>query len=338
MSSSKVATFAVSLVAFACAAVPDATPRIGIDGDSGARIAVGSESPRGLPREVDVAGERVFPLAIELDGRTLRGVLGVGYEPRAELAMTLDAALLEPAMRDDLALVGWTMDFSRAIDLVYLAASDVDANALLAHDFAQRYTGPVPGKNLGFLFVAGLLTVGQGVPAQGSPIPARHLAEATWIEDGARLRGMRVGARCLFVRPNGGRDWIGPLFARGAEGTSEAPRFDAELADFLPRAEPPSYAVGDGVHGLIAAKLSAEATTTGLQRLRVDVRGTDRIDAAIVVAAESAPVGELSDPRARVVDAGDGRHVVVWSVPLAELARGPRDLSYRCLLAESESP
>jgi hypothetical protein len=53
-------------------------------------------------------------------------VLGVAYQPRAELAMTLDAAMLEPAVSDEFALIGWATDFSREIELVYLAASDID--------------------------------------------------------------------------------------------------------------------------------------------------------------------------------------------------------------------
>jgi len=141
------------------------------------------------------------------------------------------------------------------------------------------------------------------------------------------------------VRPRDAREWIGPLFARGGDAAREAPRLDAEIAGALPGPPgPPSHALGDGVHGQIAARLTTLEGEHGLRRLRIDVRGTEQLDAALVVAAESTTVGEPSQPGARAVEGGHGRHVVVWSVPLAELARGPLELSYRRSSPTGQAP
>ena len=323
----------LSFAACACAATPEPLPRLAVAGDAGARIAIGSGLARAAPLEVEIAGECVVPLEITLEGRVLRGALGVAYQPRAELAIALDGALLRPAMREDLLLLGWANDFSGATELVYLAEAraEADPEPLVARDLAQRYAGPVSGEYLAGLFLVALLTAGQGVTATGSPIEARRAEDAAWIEDDRRLRGLREGSACLFVRPRGGRDWIGPLFARGAGAPGAGDRVDADLADLLPRRpRPPSSAVGDGAHGQIALRLAADAPEPGRRRLWVDVRGVERLDAVLAVAAESAAVSELSHPGARAIEAGRDGRVVAWLVPRAELARGPLELSYRC--------
>lgn len=327
MPKSKFAAVVLPVAACACVAPPEPPARLEVGGDVGARVAIGSEPAQAPPRGVDVAAESVLPLAIEFEGRTLRGALGVAYQPRADLAMTLDAALLGAAAREDLILLGWAIDFSGATDLVYLAAADVETDALLAREVAERYTGPVSGEDLRTLFLVGLLTVGQGAGSPGSTIETRHAEGATWIEEGGRLRGLPENSACLFVRPKGGRDWLGPLLARGADARPEAPRIDADIAAALPRgSEPASCAVGDGVHGQIAAKLTADETDPRLRRLRVDLRGAEQLDAVLVVAAESAAAVQTSHADARVVEAGQGRRVVVWSIPIVELSRGPVEL------------
>jgi hypothetical protein len=117
-----------------------------------------------------------------------------------------------------------------------------------------------------------------------------------------------------------------------------AARFDAEIAAAMPRLPPPSHAVGDGDHGAIAARLTLDETEAGLLRLRLDVHGAETLEALLVVAGESVAVSELSRADARVVEAGDGRRAVVWLAPLAELARGSLELSYRRAPVASQVP
>lgn len=326
----------------ACAAAPEAPPRVEVRGDPGARIAVGAGQAQAPPCEVEVQAERALALAIEYGGCTLRGAVAVAYDPRAELAIRLDATLLEPAIREDLSLLGWVTDYSGATELVYVAASgagiDADSGAVGVQDLAQRYTGPVSRGDVWSSFLFGLVTVGQGGTGPPARIQARHLAEATWIEGHGGLRGLREGSACLFVLPRDARDWIGPLFARGTRPGPTAARFDAELAAVMPRRIPQSHAVGDGAHGSIAARLTADETEAGLRRLRVDVRGIEPLEALLLVAAESTAAIELSRPEARVVETGEGRCVVAWPVPLAELARGPLELSYRRAPLASQVP